>query len=77
VLDCFSIHRYDESDGSVGFNLPYGEWIRLFRGAGFSIERLIEIQPPEGAESTYQSAEDTAWARRWPMEEIWQVRKWS
>jgi ubiquinone/menaquinone biosynthesis C-methylase UbiE len=77
VLDYFGIHRYDEPDGSVGFNLPYGDWIRLFRQNGFSVEALIEIQPPEGAESTYRTAEETAWARRWPMEEIWKVRKWS
>jgi len=77
VLDAFGLHRYDESDGAVGFNLPYGEWVRLFRTSGLSIEALIEIRPPEGAESTYQSTEETAWARRWPMEEIWKVRKWS
>jgi len=77
VLDAFGLHRYDETDGSVGFNLPYGEWVRLFRRNGFTVEALIEIRPPEGAESTYQSAQDTAWARRWPMEEIWKVRKWS
>jgi ubiquinone/menaquinone biosynthesis C-methylase UbiE len=77
VLDYFGLHRYDESDGSVGFNLPYGEWVRLFRRSGFSVQRLIEVRPSEGAESTYQSAQDTAWARRWPLEEIWQVRRWS
>jgi SAM-dependent methyltransferase len=76
-LEYFGMHRYAETDGSVGFNLPYGEWVRLFRQNGFSVEALIEIQPPDGAESTYQGAEDTAWARRWPMEEIWKVRKWS
>jgi SAM-dependent methyltransferase len=77
VLAAFGMHRHDEADGAVGFNLPYGEWVRLFRRNGLTIEALIEIQPEEGAESTYRSAEETAWARRWPMEEIWKVRKWS
>jgi ubiquinone/menaquinone biosynthesis C-methylase UbiE len=77
VLPAFGMHRYDESDGSVGFNLMYGDWVRLFRGNGFTIEELIEIQPAEGAESTYETAEETAWARRWPKEEIWKVRRWS
>jgi SAM-dependent methyltransferase len=77
VLDAFGLHRYEESDGSVGFNLPYSGWVKLFRANGFTIEELIEIRPEEGAESTYQPPEDTAWARRWPMEEIWKVRKWS
>jgi len=77
VLDYFGLHREDEPDGSVQFQLPYGEWIRLFRRSAFTIEDLIEIQPPEGAETTYRTPGETAWARRWPMEEIWKVRKWS
>jgi SAM-dependent methyltransferase len=75
VMDYFGIHRYDDADGSVHFQLPYGEWIRLFRRNGLSVEELIEVRPAEGAESTYRTAEETAWARRWPMEEIWKVRK--
>jgi SAM-dependent methyltransferase len=77
VVPAFGMHRDEESDGSVHFNLMYGDWVRLFRGNGFAIEELIEIRPAEGAESTYESAEETAWARRWPKEEIWKVRKWS
>lgn len=73
----FGMHRIEDDDGSVHFQLPYGEWVRLFRRNGFRIERLIEIRPEEGAASTYVSAEATAWARRWPLEEIWQVRRWS
>jgi SAM-dependent methyltransferase len=76
-LDYFCLHRYDDPDGSVQFNLPYGEWIRLFRRSGFVVEELIEVRPPEGTPSTYRTPEETAWARRWPMEEIWKVRKWS
>ena len=65
-------------DEPVEFTLPQGDWIRLFRVNGLVVERLHEVQPPEGAESTYRSAEETTWARRWPMEQIWKVRKrWS
>jgi SAM-dependent methyltransferase len=74
-LDYFGMRRIEEKDGPVQFELPYGEWIRLFRANGFEIEGLREIQPPPGAESTYRTAEETAWARRWPMEQIWMVRK--
>jgi hypothetical protein len=42
------MHRWDDPEGSVEFNLPTGEWIRLFREHGFEIEALIEVQPPEG-----------------------------
>ena len=41
----------------------------------FEIEDLREIQPPPAAESTYRTAEETEWARKWPMEQIWIVRK--
>jgi SAM-dependent methyltransferase len=76
VADYFGMHRFDDEPGEpVCFNLPYGEWIRLFREHGFRVEALIEIRPPEGAESTYRSAGDTGWARSWPMEEIWKMRK--
>jgi SAM-dependent methyltransferase len=71
----FCIHRFEAQDGQVLFNLPHGKWIRLFRETGFEIEELIEVRPPEGAESTYRGAADTEWARSWPLEEIWKVRK--
>jgi SAM-dependent methyltransferase len=72
----FGMHRFDDEPGEpVQFNLPYGGWIRLFRENGLRVDGLIEIRPPEGAESTYRSAEDTGWARSWPMEEIWRCVK--
>lgn len=71
----FGMHRWDTPEGSSEFMLAYGEWIRLFVGNGFVVEDLIEVQPREGAVSTYRTAEETAWARRWPMEQIWKVRK--
>jgi SAM-dependent methyltransferase len=73
--DYFGMHRWDDPEGTVEFNLPIGEWIRLFRANGLEIESLIEVQPPEGATSTYRDEAATAWARRWPMEQIWKVRK--
>jgi SAM-dependent methyltransferase len=72
----FGMHRFDDEPGEpTEFNLPYGEWIRLFRENGLSVEALVEVRPPEGAQSTYRTAEETDWARSWPMEEIWRCRK--
>jgi ubiquinone/menaquinone biosynthesis C-methylase UbiE len=72
----FGMHRFDElGEEPVEFNLPYGEWIRLFRANGFRVEALLEIRPPKGAGSTYRTGEETEWARSWPMEEIWKCRK--
>jgi SAM-dependent methyltransferase len=73
--DYFTMHRFDDTDGSVTFQLPYGEWVRLFRRNGLLIEDFVEPQPPEGAVSTYRDAQDYAWARRWPAEAIWRLRK--
>jgi SAM-dependent methyltransferase len=71
----FDMHRFDQPDVPAEYNLPYGEWIRVFRANGLYVEALVEIRPPEGAESTYRTREETAWARSWPMEEIWTCRK--
>jgi SAM-dependent methyltransferase len=76
VSPYFGMHRFDDlADEPVEFNLPYGEWIRLFREHGLRVEALIEVQPPAGAETTYRTAEETEWARSWPMEEIWRCRR--
>ncbi len=75
--DYFGMHRAEDSEGSVHFQLPYGEWIRLLRRNGFVVEQLVELRPPEDAESTYLTADEIAWARRWPLEEIWKARKCS
>jgi SAM-dependent methyltransferase len=75
-MDYFGMHRrvWDE-DQLVEFQLTYGEWIRLFRENDFDVEALIEIQPPPDAHSTFRDEQARDWARRWPMEQIWKVRK--
>lgn len=70
----FGMKRLEWED-EVDFQLPYGEWLRLFHTSGFVVEDLIETQPSEGATSSYRDASETAWARRWPMENIWKLRK--
>ena len=75
LRDYFGIHRVEWSDDdSVEFELPLGEWIRVFRENGFEIVRLTELRPPEGTTSrfTHMTPE---WARRWPTEWIWHLRK--
>ncbi len=71
----FGMKRFVWSDDdTVDFQLPYGDWIRLWRNNGFVIEDLIEIQPPKGARSSF-GGRPLRWARRWPAEMIWKVRK--
>ncbi|HET8862276.1 MAG TPA: class I SAM-dependent methyltransferase [Solirubrobacterales bacterium] len=74
VRDYFGMHQIDAVD-EVVFQLPYGEWIRLFRANGFAILDLIEPRPAPDAVSSYRNDEDRAWARRWPAECIWRLHR--
>ncbi len=74
VSDYFGMHRFDDGD-SIEFNLPYGEWIRLFRANSFSVEDLIEPRPAPDATSTYRDTFERDWSRRWPAESIWRLRR--
>jgi SAM-dependent methyltransferase len=74
VRDYFGM-RAVLDDGEVVFNLGYGEWIRLFRANGLIVEDLIEPRPATDTTSTYRDAAALAWARRWPAESIWRLRK--
>ena len=56
VLDYFGMHRLEDED-TISFQLPYGEWIRLFRANGFTVEDLIEPRPGPDATSSYRDAE--------------------
>jgi len=67
-------HRGFEDDEGVDFQLPYGEWIRLFRANGLLVEDLIELRPPPDAKSSYDLV-TVDWARRLPAEHIWKLRK--
>ncbi len=67
-------HRGFEDDEGVDFQLPYGEWIRLFRANGFVVDDLIELRPSADANSSYDTVK-LEWARRLPAEHIWKARK--
>jgi len=71
----FGMHRI-EWTGTTGveFHLSHGDWIRLLRRSGFEIEDLIEVQAPE-AGIARPSMAPAQWARNWPSEEIWKVRR--
>ncbi len=65
---------WPDGDGSVEFHPTHGDWIRLFTASGLEVEELLEPQIPEGATTTY-SWMPYDWARQWPCEEIWKVRR--
>lgn len=59
----------------IEFRPGAGEWIDLFVANGFRVERLSETRPRADARTSYMPASDIAWARQWPIEMIWRVRK--
>ena len=59
----------------IEYHLAHGGWIDLLRRNGFEIERLIELQAPDGAEAhAYYDYVTPEWARKWPHEELWVAR---
>jgi len=65
----------DESGTSVEWFLGYAAMIRVFRDAGLVIEDLIELRPALDATSTYTTFTTLDWARDFPGDHIWKVRK--
>jgi SAM-dependent methyltransferase len=74
IADYFGMRQFEYED-SIDFNLPYGEWIALFRKSGFELEDLIETRPAADAVSTYRDELQREWSRRWPAECIWRLRR--
>jgi SAM-dependent methyltransferase len=71
----FGMYRVEwPGDPGVEFHLSHGDWIRLLRGAGFDIEDLVDLRPSENATTGYPFV-TLEWARQWPCEEVWKVRK--
>ena len=72
--DYFRMHKVDGGP-TVEFQLPYGEWVRLFRDHGFELERLLELPAPSHLRSSYLSSREARWGLWLPLESIWSVRK--
>jgi SAM-dependent methyltransferase len=76
MRDYRSIERLEwDNPPSVEFQMPPGKLIRLLRTNGFEIEDLIELFPPDDAEENRFEYMTLDWAKQWPSEEIWRVRK--
>lgn len=73
----FGMHRVIwPDDTAVEFHVPHGTWIEILTSSGFEVERLVEIQAPEGAQpSSKYTFVTPEWARQWPSEEVWIARR--
>jgi len=67
--------RSEADESSIQFQLPYGEWIELFRSSGLELRRLVHLRPEDDATTTYDDYAPYEWARRWPAEDLWIVDK--
>ena len=75
VRPYFGMHETDTpAFGTTEFQLPYGQWVRVLQEAGFTLERLEELQAPAGASTPWPFV-SAAWAHRWPSECVWVARK--
>jgi SAM-dependent methyltransferase len=73
----FGLSRIEwPGDIGVEFHLSHGEWIRLLRRAGFEIAELVEVRPEPTATTRYPFV-TLEWARQWPCEEVWKVRRYA
>ena len=69
-------HVLEEETGPfVEFRPTYGDWVRLFRASGLAIEDLIELRPVADADTTFTDYAPLDWARDFPGEQIWKLRK--
>lgn len=58
----------------VCFNLTISAWMDLFSEIGFEIARYQELYAPEDATGT-RGAVPAGWAKEYPVEQIWHLRK--
>lgn len=74
----FGMHAIDLDDPewrTTEFQLPYGDWIRLFLANGFEVLDLVELRPASDATSTYVSEAERDWCRDYPYDHVWKLRK--
>jgi SAM-dependent methyltransferase len=75
----FGMHRVDwraakDDPGGIEFNLTTGDWVALFLETGFEVLDYREPRPAIGGpEVNFFVSGD--WARRWPSEQVWKLRK--
>ncbi|MFE5212390.1 class I SAM-dependent methyltransferase [Streptomyces sp. NPDC056600] len=73
--DYFGLDAVAEGDGATSYQLTYGDWVRVLRGAGLVIDDLIEARPGPGTPNGYNETDPPDWAHRWPAELLWTTHK--
>ncbi|MEM6375010.1 MAG: class I SAM-dependent methyltransferase [Pseudomonadota bacterium] len=60
--------------GGIEFNLTMSGWVQLFAETGFAIIRYQELYAPEDAQGEEHGI-PADWARDYPGEQVWHLRK--
>ncbi|MBF9034167.1 methyltransferase domain-containing protein [Rhodobacterales bacterium HKCCE2091] len=58
----------------ICFNLTVSGWMEVFAETGFAVEGYHELYAPEGEEGT-RGAVPADWARDYPVEQVWHLRR--
>jgi SAM-dependent methyltransferase len=59
-------------EGGVEFHPGHGDWVRVLRSNGFTVEALHELYAPADAQThAYYEIVTADWARQWPVEDLW------
>ena len=70
-----ALNRVRWSGGGTEFHPGHGEWIRVLSRNGFVVEALHELYASDGSTTpNYYDIATAAWARRWPVEDLWAAR---
>jgi len=68
--------QWADDDPGVEFQPGTGDLLRTLRRSGFTLIDLVELFAPEDAQDhPHYDYIPADWARRWPAEEIWKLRK--
>lgn len=73
------MHRldwFDEEHPETEFHIGASEMFALLRRLGYDVIDFRQLYAPDDAvDHPYYSYVPAAWAKRWPVEEIWRARK--
>jgi SAM-dependent methyltransferase len=72
-MRCLDWRQVAVEPGGIEFVRSHSEWLRLFRQLGFVVEDHLELQAPAGAADRFSVP--GCWARRFPAEQVWKLRK--
>lgn len=77
--DYFTLHKLDWTEaeidpGGVEFMLPISGWFRLFAETGLEVLDFLELRAPSSVTGDRFNT-PAAWARRFPSEQVWKLRR--